>query len=40
VYCRSVIQIPVDIMLAQAERQLGISAPPESVPQNQPVPAA
>jgi uncharacterized protein len=28
VYCRSIIQIPTDIMLAQAEEQLGISVPP------------
>ncbi len=26
-YCRSVVQIPTDIMLAQAERELGISVP-------------
>jgi len=26
-YCRSVIQIPIDIMLAQAEMQLGLSVP-------------
>lgn len=40
VYCRSVIQIPVDIMLAQAERQLGIAAPLEATPENRPVQAA
>jgi uncharacterized protein len=45
VYCRSVIQIPIDIMLAQAEMQLGISSPQESIPQarkvnDQPVQAA
>jgi len=34
VYCRSVIQIPIDIMLAQAERQLGIAPPEKSIPQN------
>jgi uncharacterized protein len=39
VYCRSVIQIPIDIMLAQAEMQLGIT-PQKSVPQNQPVQVA
>jgi uncharacterized protein len=33
VYCRSVIQIPTDIMLAQAERELGIPVPQQSVPQ-------
>jgi uncharacterized protein len=36
IYCRSVIQIPIDIMLEQAERQLGIAPPAKSVPQNQP----
>lgn len=30
VYCRSVVQIPTDIMLAQAERELGISIPKDS----------
>jgi uncharacterized protein len=35
VYCRSVIQIPIDIMLTQAEMQLGLS-----VPQDRPVQAA
>lgn len=40
VYCRSVIQIPVDIMLAHAERQLGIAAPLEATPENRPVQAA
>ncbi len=39
VYCRSVIQIPIDIMLAQAEMQLGIT-PQKSGPQNHPVQVA
>jgi uncharacterized protein len=34
-YCRSVIQIPIDIMLTQAEMQLGLS-----VPQDRPVQTA
>jgi uncharacterized protein len=36
IYCRSVIQIPIDIMLEQAERQLGIAPPAKSIPQNSP----
>ena len=39
-YCRSIVQIPTDIMLARAEVHLGISAPLGQPEQNRPVQAA